>query len=643
MMIKPAFGGAGLCACICHGSGPQGRWPHSALLIAMSLGVFAMPAARADSAHERLYALFTERYQWQLREFPEYAMCRGVYDYADHIADHSLAAFDRRHEQTKDLLNRLHAIPRNELNDDDRLNYDLFDTLIGWEVEGQRFRTFLAAIGARDGLHQDVPQMHERVRFHNYTDYANYLKRLQQVPQAVRQVTERLRAGMKEGRTAPQVALAGVPSQFHSLLEGGGLREIAKPFENTPAGINEQQKAELKRQFESQILPLVEKALRDFGEFVTKEYLPACRHSIAAADWPDGREWYAFALRTHSTTDLSAEQIHAIGLREVERIRQEMMQVIRRTDFVKKFPVVAELDDQRLFKSFIHYLRTDARFYCKSEDELLTRYRDICKRVDAGLPKLFGKLPRLPYGVRKIPDFMAPNQTTAYYQQGDIRNAEPGYFYANTYALDQRGKYEMISLAMHEAVPGHHLQIALAQELENTPEFRKDAWFTAFGEGWALYSERLGIEMGLYEDPYDDFGRLLYEMWRACRLVVDPGMHALGWSRERAVQFMLDNTALSEVNINAEIDRYIAWPGQAVAYKLGELKIRELRERAEKSLGATFDLRDFHDVALSAGTIPLNVLERRIDAWIASKKPAASAQPTRQDPVGRASLPADER
>jgi uncharacterized protein (DUF885 family) len=293
-----------------------------------------------------------------------------------------------------------------------------------------------------------------------------------------------------------------------------------------------------------------------------------------------------------------------------------MMLVIRSSDFMSINPEATKLSDADLFKAFVNYLRTDPRFYHKSAAELLAGYRDICKRVEAQLPKYFYTLPRLPYGVEEIPLFMAPQQTTAYYQHGDIRNAQAGFFMANTYALDQRPKYEMISLAMHEAVPGHHLQIAIAQEIEGLPEFRKDAWFTAFGEGWALYSERLGIEMGLYADPYDNFGRLLYEMWRACRLVVDPGMHALGWSRDQAVQFMIDNTALSELNINNEIDRYIAWPGQACAYKIGELKIRELRAKAEDQLGDNFDLRAFHDVVLGAGAVPLTVLERRVNDWI---------------------------
>jgi Bacterial protein of unknown function (DUF885)/Family of unknown function (DUF5329) len=298
---------------------------------------------------------------------------------------------------------------------------------------------------------------------------------------------------------------------------------------------------------------------------------------------------------------------------------------------------------RRPFAAFVKYLRTDARFYHDNEVALLAGYRDICKRVDPELARLFKTLPRLPYGVRPVPRFMAPTQTTAYYQSGDIRNAEPGYFYANTYALDQRPRYEMIPLALHEAVPGHHLQIAIAKELSGLPEFRKDADFTVFVEGWALYSERLGIEMGLFNDPYDNFGRLLYEMWRACRLVVDPGMHALGWSRDKAIAFMSDNTALSPLNIQNEVDRYINWPGQATAYKIGELKIRELRGKAEAALGTKFDLREFHDVVLGAGAVPLSTLERRVHEWltgVSSPVDVAAIRTTASAPVVQEPAPA---
>ncbi|MCH8879006.1 MAG: DUF885 domain-containing protein [Planctomycetes bacterium] len=590
----------------------------------------------AGDAAELLHQLFEDRFEWRLRESPEFAMSLGDYSSADQISDTSLTAIERRHKDTIGFLFRLHGISKADLNEDDRLNYELFELRLTNSVTGHGFRTWLAPVGGRSGPQQSIPQMHERVRFKTDDDYANYCTRLEQVPGSVRNIVKLMKLGLKEGRTPPRVTLKGVPGQFERLL-GGGLRSLAEPFENMPEVISADQQKELRARFELKSYPAVYAALKKFGEFVTEEYIPKCREHIAAISWPDGEEYYAHQLKVFTTTDLTAQQIHAIGLSEVARIKAEMMDVIKSSDFRQKYVEGSalfigqgstllrpgarnpdQMSPDELFKAFIHYLRTDPRFYYTEEEDLLRGYRDICKRIDAELPKLFKTLPRQPYGVRKIPDFMAPSQTTAYYSRGDIRNAQPGYFYANTYALDQRPKYEMIALALHEAVPGHHFQIAIAQELKDVPEFRKHSWFTAYGEGWALYAERLGLEMNFYEDPYDNFGRLLYEMWRACRLVVDPGMHALGWSREQAVQFMLDNTALSELNVNTEIDRYIAWPGQATAYKIGELKIRELRGIAEDRLGERFDVRAFHDVVLGAGSLPLSVLESRIRRWIES-------------------------
>ena len=581
--------------------------------------------ARDDEPGARLHQLLRERFEWQLREYPEQAMARGDYSNAEKVTDHSLAAIERRHGETRAFAERLGKIDPAELSVNDRLSYDLFGLNLRNAIEGHRFRMFLAPITGRSGPHQRIGQMHEGVRFAGYDDYANYLTRLEQVPRSIADTIAAMRLGLAERRTPPKVAILGVPGQTRALL-AGGLNALAGPFERMPARITPSQRTELKRRFDTRSMPAVRGAIKLFSAFLTDEYVPNCRETIAAHDLPDGQAYYAFQLRVMTTTNLTAREIHDLGLSEVKRIRAEMMSVIRASDFMEVNPSAATLDHEALFKAFIHYLRSDPRFYHATEQELLAGYRDICKRVDAILPKLFKTLPRLPYGVRKIPDFMAPNQTTAYYSRGDIRNAQPGYFYANTYALDQRPKYEMVALAMHEAVPGHHFQVAISQELANVPELRKNSWFTAFGEGWALYSERLGLEHGLYDDPYDNFGRLLYEMWRACRLVVDPGMHALGWSRDKAVRFLLDNTALSEVNIDAEVDRYIAWPGQATGYKIGELKIRELRARAEEKLGERFDLREFHDVVLGAGSIPLTVLERRIDAWV-SALTAAEQEP----------------
>jgi uncharacterized protein (DUF885 family) len=590
------------------------RFSHA---LASLLGALSLAAsAPAGSPAEKLHQLFADHFEWQMREFPREAMARGDYTHADRITDNSLAAIERRHAATEAFLDRSRAIDAGRLTPEDLLNYELFEFLLTVSVEGHRFRMFLAPIGGRFGPHQRIPQMAERVRFNHYGDYANYLKRLEQVPRSVDNTIHLLRLGLAEERTPPRVTLEGVPGQFEVLLEGDGLDALAEPLARMPAHITQSERQRVQRRFETTSLPAVREALQELGEFVTETYVPGCRRTTAASDLPDGEAYYRFQLHRFTTTGMTAREIHELGLSEVARIKAEMIDVIRASDFMQRHSAASSLDEAALLTVFIDYLRTDPRFYHESEESLLAGYRDICKQIDPWLPKLFGVLPRLTYGVREIPDFMAPNQTTAYYSSGDIRNAEPGYFYANTYALDQRPKYEMIPLSLHEAVPGHHFQIALAQELEALPEFRKRAYFTVFGEGWALYTERLGLEMGLYEDPYDNFGRLLYEMWRACRLVVDPGMHALGWSRRQAIDFMMANTALSELNIVNEVDRYIAWPGQATAYKIGELKIRELREGAEQALGKRFDLRAFHDVVLGAGAVPLATLDRRVKEWV---------------------------
>jgi len=591
--------------------------PGIRLAVALCATVLSLSAARADTVSDKLRALFAEHYEWRKREFPEWALAQGDDRFAERIADHSLEAIERRHRRTIEFRERLRALHREGLDERDRLHYDLFDKELSDAIDGHRFRMHLAPLTGRDGPHHDIPQMHLRSPFRDETDYANYLTRLDQTPQWLQDTVALLKLGAQEGRTPPKASMQGVPQQLDALLEPHGLDSLRSPFEKMPESVPPERAAALRARLDETTLPAIRAALGEYRTYVVGEYLPQLRESIAASDLPDGEAFYAYMLRVMTTTEYSAREIHEIGLREVARIRAEMMDVIRASDFLDRRPEARDLDDEQLFRAFIQYLRTDPRFYHRSADELLDGYRAVCKKIDATLPSLFGRLPRLPYGVRPIPDFAAPSQTTAYYFQGDIRAGQAGYFYANTYALDQRPKYEMVALAMHEAVPGHHLQIALAQEMEDVPEFRKEAWITAFGEGWALYSERLGLEVGLYEDPYDNFGRLLYEMWRACRLVVDPGMHALGWTREQAIRFMLDNTALSELNIRNEVDRYINWPGQATGYKIGELKIRELRARAERALGAQFDLRRFHDVVLGAGVLPLDLLERRVEEWIA--------------------------
>jgi uncharacterized protein (DUF885 family) len=567
-----------------------------------------------------LYGLFAERLEWQKREYPEFAMARGDYRFADRLTDTSLAAQDRRYGETRALLGRLEALDRAALSTEDQLNFDLFAWDLRHEVEEYGHRTHLMPLNGTWGPHLGVAQMHERVRFRLEEDYDNYLARLAGVPRQIDDLIDVLRTGLAEGRTAPRVAVMAVPGQLDALLDGGQLDVLATPLAKHPDAAR---RAALQARAAQDLLPAMRAALGKLRAFVRDEYLPGARESIAAGALPNGDALYAFLLRRFTTTDLTPREVHELGLSEVARIRAEMIEVIRATDFLQQRPELAGAGESELFRAFVQYLRTDPRFYFTEPQELVRTYRDICKRVDGALPRLFRLLPRLPYGVTEIPAYAAPQQTTAYYQPGDMRNAQAGQYYVNTYRLDQRPRYEMVALSLHEAVPGHHLQIALAQELDDLPEFRRDAWFHAFGEGWALYAERLGLELGLYDDPYDNFGRLLYEMWRACRLVVDPGMHALGWSRAQAVTFMLEHTALSEHNINAEVDRYIAWPGQATAYKIGELRVRAMRAAAEQALGARFDVREFHAALLSAGTLPLKVAEERMARWTAEQAAAS--------------------
>jgi len=391
-----------------------------------------------------------------------------------------------------------------------------------------------------------------------------------------------------------------VPEQVRNqIVDEPAASPMLRPFQSMPPAIElpvaETLRAAAARAYTAAVAP----AYRRLLEYLETRYLPRTRETIAARDLPDGEAWYAFSVRQMTTTRLGAEEIHRIGLGEVKRIRAEMDAVIARTGF------------DGTFQQFVGFLRTDDRFFFDRAEDLLVAYRDICKRVDPELPKLFATLPRLPYGVAAVPSYAEKSQTTAYYEPGSPSAGRPGRFFANTYDLRARPRWEMEALALHEAVPGHHLQIAIAQELPEMPDFRRHGFYTAYIEGWGLYAESLGPEMGFYEDPYAKFGQLTYEMWRAIRLVVDTGMHALGWSRQQAIDFFTENAGKAEHDIVVEVDRYIVWPAQALAYKIGELKIKELRARATAALGARFDLRLFHDEVLGAGALPLDVLASR--------------------------------
>jgi Uncharacterized protein conserved in bacteria len=379
------------------------------------------------------------------------------------------------------------------------------------------------------------------------------------------------------------------------------------PFQTMPAEVPPATQERLRAEARTAVGEVVVPAYRRLGGFFTERYLPATRSSVGAWDLPDGEAWYAFQARTETTTDMTPEEIHQIGLSEVARIQAEMDKIIDEVGF------------SGTYAEFVDFLRTDPRFYYTDGQELLEGYRAITKRIDPQLVELFGKLPRLPYGVKAIPDIAAPDTTTAYYQRGADDGSRAGMVFVNLYKPEVRPKYEMEALMIHEGVPGHHLQIALAMELGDLPDFRRHARFTAFVEGWGLYSESLGAELGLYQDPYSRFGQLTYEMWRAIRLVVDTGLHSKRWSRDQAIDYFKQHAARTEHDIVNEVDRYIAWPGQALAYKIGELKITELRQRARERLGDRFDIRAFHDTVLGSGAVPLDILEHNVDAWIEQK------------------------
>jgi uncharacterized protein (DUF885 family) len=440
-------------------------------------------------------------------------------------------------------------------------------------------------------------------------DYENYIARLNAFPAYLGQVQALLEKGMQTGWTQPAGPLRSIPRQIEEQLVGDAeASALYAPFVKFPEGVPAQDRERLAAAARKAIGAGVFPALTRLHDFVRDRYLPAGRPRIAANSLPDGKAYYEFAIRDYTTTTLSADQIHDLGMSEVKRIRGEMQKVIGESGF------------NGSFDEFLSFLRTDPRFYYTKPEDLLIGYRDIAKRADEQLPSLFAELPRTPYGVQPFPDFEAPSQTTARYYPGAEDGSRAGLFMANLYKLDARPKYEMEALTLHEAVPGHHLQIARAQELTDLPAFRRNGGYTAYVEGWGLYAESLGTEMGFYTDPYSHFGQLTYEMWRACRLVVDTGMHAKGWSRQQAIDFMKENTAKTELDITVEIDRYIVWPGQALAYKLGELKLKELRARATQALGEKFDVRRFHNAVLDNGPLPLTVLEREIDRWIAAQR-----------------------
>jgi prolyl oligopeptidase len=561
--------------------------------------------------------LMDDAWEWQLRENPVFASRLGDRRYNDKWTDFGIDAIERRQQERRELLARLLAIDSSRLDETNRLNYDLFRRDLQNDIDGDRFRTYLMPVSHRGGV-QTLEETAEGLRLQSVRDYEDWLARMDAVDGVIRETIGLQERGRREGYMPPRILMERVPAQIDTqLVENAEESPFFAAFSDMPDAIpaaeQERLRAEAARIIDETIVP----AYRELSRYFADTYLPASRDSIGASELPNGEEYYEYRARVYTTTPMTPDEIHELGLSEVKRIRSEMQQII--DELVDKQEFTGD------FADFLEFLRTDPRFYYDTPEELFEAYLATAKRIDPELVRLFGKLPRMPYGLRPIPDNIAPDTTTAYYSSPAADGSRAGYYYVNLYRPEVRPKYEIEVLTVHEAVPGHHLQIALAQELENVPEFRRYSGFTAFIEGWGLYSESLGEELGLYEDPYSKFGALTYEMWRAVRLVVDTGMHYQGWTRQQAIDFFKDNAAKTELDIVNEIDRYIGNPGQALAYKIGQLKILELKEEAEQALGDDFDIREFHDQILGGGALPLEVLDVRMKTWLAQQMESRAA------------------
>jgi uncharacterized protein (DUF885 family) len=573
------------------------------------------PKGQDETARKFRAYLEADWKRW-MEEYPDIATLVGYPGQNARWTDDSPAGIEKRKKHLAESLAALKEIHREALPEAEKLNFDLYLQLLEVSRQGLQFgddplpfrfvvpRNLWMPLNQMEGIQQAAADTLENTPHHSVAEYEIILERMRALPVGVEEQIALLREGLKKGYTPPKVTLRDVPKQIADLIPSDAIASpLLQPFTEFPAGFPEVERARLTEEAKKIYTASVAPAFQKLHDYVATTYLPACRESIAATALSNGAAAYAFHVQWQTTTDLTPQQIHEIGLSEVKRIRVEMDKVIASTGF------------KGSFHDFTEFLRTDPRFYYDKPEDLIDGYRIIAKKIDPELAHEFGKLPRLPYGVCAIPDFKAPSQTTAYYQTGSPAVGRPGCYFANTYNLHARPKWEMEALTLHEAVPGHHLQLSLAQEMEDVPEFRKQVGYSAFVEGWALYSESLGEEVGMLKDPYAKFGQLTYEMWRAVRLVVDTGMHSMGWTREQAIQFFKDNTGKTDQDITVEVDRYIVWPGQALAYKLGQLKIRELRTEAEKRLGAKFDIRTFHDAVLENGALPLNVLEAHMKQW----------------------------
>jgi len=588
--------------------------------------MFPQPKTQSEIVQKFRTYLDDDWKQW-MTEYPEMATEVGFPGQNRRWTDNSPAGIELRKQHLHASLAALKKIPRELLPDEEKLHYDVYQELLEVSVEGLQygdepkpFRNVMPVnlwmpIDQMNGI-QEASFTISSMPYQKVSDYQDILARLEALPQAVAQCMTLMQEGLQRGYSPPKLMLRNLPKQLADLIPQDPLASaLLEPFTKFPVGISKADQTKLTDLAKNIYTNAVRPAFTKLHDYVADTYVPSCRETIAATDLPNGEAAYKFHMRWHTTTDLNAKQVHDIGLTEVKRIRMEMEKVI------------AEAEFKGSFDEFLEFVKTDPKFYYTSEDDLLNGYRVIAKKIDPELMNLFGKLPSLTYGVYKIPDFHAPSAPAAYYNIGSVDAGRPGKFYANTYKLSARPKWEMEALTLHESVPGHHLQLSLAQEKANNPEFRKHVGYTAYVEGWGLYAEGLGSEIGLYKDPYSKFGQLCYEMWRAVRLVVDTGMHTMGWSRDDALKFFKENTGKSTQDSTSEVDRYIVMPAQALGYKLGQLKILELRKEAERTLGDNFDVRKFHDAVIDCGAVPQSVLENHMHRWMQQEQ---AAQPVKR-------------
>ncbi|TLM77409.1 DUF885 domain-containing protein [Microbulbifer harenosus] len=582
-------------------------------------------ALSKKGASEKLQALQDLRYRWIMESYPERGTYEGYPGVEKKWTDQSTKGIERRKGQTRELLAASRHIDESRLLENEKLDYQLLYQDLLLQVRGYQFPDHLLPVNHMSGIQRSVPSVLSAMPKRNAADYENILARLEKLPGLIEQTQILMEKGLKQKLTPPQITLRELPGQIRALIPADPQQSpLLKAFNEMPASIPAAQQTRLRQRAQNIYQKTLVPNWQRFAEYVEREYIPNASTETAFTRNDDGVRWYTHKVREETTTELSPEEIHRIGLAEVRRIRSEMEAIIEKTGFTGGF------------QEFNDFLRNDPRFYYQSKEELLKNYRDIAKRIDGELPALFGTLPRLPYGVKPIPAYSEKSQTTAYYQPGSMEAGRAGVFFANTYDLASRPTWEMEALTVHEAMPGHHLQIALAQEQKDIHPLRRTKMYTGFVEGWGLYSESLGYDLGLYKNPYNEFGALTYDMWRAVRLVVDTGMHQLGWSRDEAIAYFKENSPKPEHDIVVEVDRYLVWPGQALAYKIGQLKIKELRARAEKTLGNNFDIRRFHDALLGAGALPLNVLETRMNKWIESQRGEISLAPINPQPATKA-------